>query len=75
MIEKKEQPALVQRAEEPEPQPKKLKKEISDVSLDSSGFPRCFGTPEPDKTNDSQCLPLSKGKGRKAMRKRGRKAP
>ena len=38
----KEQPALVQRAEEPEPQPKKLKKEISD----SSGFPKCFATTE-----------------------------
>ena len=42
LIEKKEQPALVQRAEEPEPQPKKLKKEISD----SSGFPKCFATTE-----------------------------
>ena len=58
MIVKKEQPALVERAEEPEPQPKKLKKEISDVSLDSSGLPRCFATPEQEK---SQCLPLSKG--------------
>ena len=64
MIVKKEQPAVVQRAEEPEPQPKKLKKEISDVSLDSSDFPKCFATPEPEKTNASQCLPLSKGGGK-----------
>ena len=62
LIEKKEQPALVQRAEEPEPQPKKLKKEISDVSLDSSGFPKCFGTPEGEKAMASKYLPLTKGK-------------
>ena len=67
-IVKKEQPALVQRAEEPEPQPKGLKKEISD----SSGFPKCFATPEPEKTNDSQCLPLSKqGESNEGEREEG----
>ena len=33
-------------ADEEEPKERKLKKEISDVSVDSRGFPKCFGTPE-----------------------------
>ena len=33
-------------AEEEESNGRKLKKEISDVSVDSSGFPKCFGTPD-----------------------------
>ena len=33
-------------AEEEGPKERKLKKEISDVSVDSRGFPKCFGTPD-----------------------------
>lgn len=39
--------------EEAEAKVRKLKKEISDVSVDASGFPKCFGTPDSILTKDA----------------------
>lgn len=70
MINKKEKPcaALVVREENDSPAPpRKLRKEVSDVSVNTSGAPNCFGTPaqsllakrEPERSS----LPLAKEGG------------
>ena len=53
---------LVQREDsDGEPEPKRqLKKEISDVSLDSNGLPNCFNSPQ-DKGTGAAASSLSKG--------------
>ena len=57
-----------------ETESKRLKKEISDVSVDSEGFPKCFATPEHEKMSlpalalgDEE--PLTKGKSKEPLTK------
>ena len=57
-----------------ETESKRLKKEISDVSVDSEGFPKCFATPEHEKRSlpalalgDEE--PLTKGKSKEPLTK------
>ena len=48
---------------EPNEDKKKLKKEDSEVSVDSSGFPKCFNTPEAKESLTKGCVEHSLAKG------------
>ena len=65
-IDKKEPPATLDKRDDgsTESAPsKRLKKEVSEVSMDSEGYPRCFKTPQ---TKEEQ--PLPKGEGAEASK-------
>ena len=51
--------------ESPERAGKRLKKEVSDASLDSNGFPNCLKSPPPSEKNS----PLQKGNGTSSLAK------
>ena len=53
---------LAKREDEPGPS-RKLKKEVSDVSIDSKGFPNCFNSPKGSLAQGNQESSLTKGNG------------